>query len=83
MEPRTITIHGETILLQALLKLVGAIGNGGEVRFFLAENRVEVNGEPEARRGRQLRDGDVVALPDGSRVRVVGTPLPSGGEGQG
>lgn len=59
------------ILLQALLKHVGAIVNGGEVKSFLAEESVMVNGEREERRGRKLRHGDVVALPDGSRVRIV------------
>lgn len=71
MEPRPLAIRGDVILLQALLKFVGEIGNGGEVREYLADNLVRVNGEAEARRGRQLRDGDVVELPSGDRVRIV------------
>lgn len=75
MEPQPVSIVGNTILLQALLKLVGAISNGGEVKPFLAENLVRVNGEREERRGRKLHDGDVVALPDRTSFRVVaGTP---------
>lgn len=71
MEPRSVSIRGDMILLQSLLKLVGAISNGGEVKSFLAMGTVQVNGEPEERRGRKLRNGDVVTLPDGERVRIV------------
>jgi ribosome-associated protein len=37
---------------------------GGEVRVFLAEATVLVNGEPDARRGRQLHPGDTVRVND-------------------
>ena len=59
------------ILLQALLKLLGFVSMGGEVRSVLAQGRIEVNGEREERRGRKLRNGDVVKLPDGEVVRIV------------
>ena len=59
------------ILLQALLKLLGFVSMGGEVRAVLAQGGVEVNGEREERRGRKLRNGDVVKLPDGEVVRIV------------
>lgn len=71
MEPRPVQIRGDMILLQALLKLLGFVSMGGEVRAVLAEGGVEVNGEPENRRGRKLRNGDVVRLPDGALVRIV------------
>lgn len=66
----TVDIRGEVVLLQALLKMVRAIESGGEVREYLAEYDVEVNGERETRRGRQLRDGDEVRLPDGRTLRI-------------
>lgn len=53
-------IRGEMIRLGQLLKLAGVVDSGGELRDFLAEGDVKVNGEPEARRGRQLHPGDVV-----------------------
>jgi ribosome-associated protein len=59
------------ILLQALLKVLGFASTGGEVKIILAEGGIKVNGEPEDRRGRKLRDGDVVQLPNGDKVRVV------------
>jgi ribosome-associated protein len=57
-----VPIRGETIRLGQLLKLAGVVGGGGEVRRFLAEATVLVNGEPEARRGRQLHPGDTVRV---------------------
>jgi ribosome-associated protein len=44
---------------------------GGEARLLLDDGLVRVNGEPEARRGRKLRDGDVVAVEGGAELRVV------------
>ena len=63
-------IRGEVIRLGQLLKAAGLVETGGEAKLVLAEGLVTVNGEPEARRGRQLRAGDVVALADAS-VRVT------------
>ena len=74
MEPQPVEIRGDTILLQALLKYVGEISNGGDVRGLLAEDTVRVNGEVEHRRGRQLRGGDVVAVEGGGAYRVVAGP---------
>ncbi len=62
--PQDVPIRGETIRLGQLLKLAGIVGGGGEVRRFLAEATVLVNGEPEARRGRQLHPGDSVRVND-------------------
>ena len=62
--PQDVPIRGETIRLGQLLKLAGVVGGGGEVRRFLAEATVVVNGEPEARRGRQLHPGDTVRVDD-------------------
>ena len=62
--PRDIPIRGDMIRLGQLLKLAGVVEGGGEVRAFLAEATVLVNGEPEARRGRQLGPGDLVQVND-------------------
>ena len=50
------------IRLGQLLKLTGIAGSGTDAKELLAEGLVQVNGEPEARRGRQLHRGDVVAV---------------------
>jgi ribosome-associated protein len=68
--PQDIELRGESIRLGQLLKVAGAIGVGGEAKAYLAEHRVLVNGEPEARRGRQLRAGDEIRLGD-DEIRLV------------
>ena len=59
---REVPIREESIRLGQLLKLAGLADSGADAKALLADGGVSVNGEPEARRGRQLRDGDVVAL---------------------
>lgn len=61
---RDVPITGEMIRLGQLLKVAGVIDSGAEVKAFLADRPVLVNGEPEDRRGRQLHPGDVVAVGD-------------------
>ena len=67
---REIAIRGDTIRLGQLLKLAGVVGAGGELKALLAETAVLVNGEPDARRGRQLHPGDVISV-SGEEIRVV------------
>ena len=57
-------LFDEFITLQALLKEVGIIQSGGAIKSFLADNQVFFNSELENRRGKKLRIGDVVSLPD-------------------
>ena len=57
-------LFDEHITLQALLKEVGIIQSGGAIKSFLADNQVFFNGELENRRGKKLRIGDVISLPD-------------------
>lgn len=57
-----VAIRGDTIRLGQLLKLADVVGGGGECKAFLETTPVRINGEPEARRGRQLHPGDVVAV---------------------
>jgi ribosome-associated protein len=60
--PQEIPIQGETIRLGQLLKLAGVIGSGSDAKLLLATEEVLVNGQREARRGRQLRVGDTVRV---------------------
>jgi ribosome-associated protein len=68
---RDVQIRGDMIRLGQLLKLADVVDGGGEVKDYLAEIPVLVNGEPEDRRGRQLHPGDVVVA-GGEELRVVG-----------
>lgn len=64
-------IRDEFITLAQLLKTVGVIGTGGEAKYYLAETAVMVNGEPEQRRGRKLRPGDLVIAPGAAPIRLA------------
>lgn len=59
---REIEIREQTIRLGQLLKLAGIVDSGSEVKSLLGERPARVNGEPEARRGRQLYRGDAVQI---------------------
>ena len=59
-----IEIRDVFITLGQLLKKADIVSNGGEVKFFLAENKVLVNGEDENRRGKKLYHGDTIEIAD-------------------
>ena len=65
-----VAIRDDVIRLGQLLKLAGIADSGTDAKELLAEGAVRVNGEPETRRGRQLRAGDVVSAA-GEDLRVV------------
>lgn len=70
----TVPLDDDSIRLGQLLKLAGIADSGADARLLLADGVVRVNGEPEERRGRQVRRGDVVevSLPQGvERVEVA------------
>jgi ribosome-associated protein len=50
------------ITLGQALKAANLVGSGGEAKVLVQTGEVLVNGEVETRRGRQLREGDVVEL---------------------
>jgi ribosome-associated protein YbcJ (S4-like RNA binding protein)/GNAT superfamily N-acetyltransferase len=67
---REVVVHDSAIRLGQLLKLAELVDTGSEAKELLATGTVEVNGEPETRRGRQLQDGDEVRALERA-VRVV------------
>lgn len=69
---QTVTIHTEFIKLQQVLKLAGLIDQGSDVKYYLAEGLVRVNGETATERGKKIRPGDVVALEGVGEVKVEG-----------
>lgn len=77
---REVAIRGQMIRLGQLLKLAAVIDSGAEVKAFLATERVSVNGELEARRGRQLYLGDVVRV---GELELLVTSVPAGGPRKG
>ncbi|MFC0273057.1 S4 domain-containing protein YaaA [Metabacillus herbersteinensis] len=61
---KPILIESEFITLGQFLKLAEVIQSGGMAKWFLQEYAIFVNNEPENRRGKKLRDGDLVEIPD-------------------
>ena len=64
----------EFITLQALLKELGIIHSGGAIKSFLAEHLVYFNGELENRRGKKVRIGDSIDIPD-MKIQIILTQL--------
>ncbi|MEY8530430.1 S4 domain-containing protein YaaA [Lactobacillus taiwanensis] len=54
------TIKGEYITLAQFLKEESVISSGGQAKWYLKENPVQLNGELEDRRGKKLHSGDVL-----------------------
>jgi ribosome-associated protein len=46
------------------LKAADLVGSGGEAKVVIQGGVVRVNGEVETRRGRRLKEGDVVEVGD-------------------
>lgn len=69
-----VPIRDSMIRLGQLLKLAGIAEDGASARMLLGDDAVQVNGETETRRGRQLAPGDLLELdlPTGlHRLRVT------------
>ncbi|MCF6515392.1 S4 domain-containing protein YaaA [Lactobacillus sp. S2-2] len=54
------------ITLGQLLKEEDVISSGGQAKWYLKDNLVYLNDEPENRRGKKLYDGDTIRLADES-----------------
>lgn len=67
---REVPIRDDSIRLGQLVKLAGLVDSGGDARDLLTAGLVRVNGEPEDRRGRQVRRGDVVSVEGAEEIRV-------------
>ena len=59
---RTVVTRDEVIRLGQFLKLADVVVAGSDAKLLLADGGVQVNGEVETRRGRQLVKGDVVRV---------------------
>jgi ribosome-associated protein len=68
-----VTISDDSIRLGQFLKLAGLADGGSDAKALVEAGGVTVNGRVDTRRGRQLRDGDVVTHA-GRSARVVTRP---------
>ena len=69
----TLKIRDEYIKLGQALKLAGIAQTGADARQMIVNGDVLVNGETELRRGKKLRDQDVVSVND--RTFVISSDL--------
>lgn len=69
-------LFDDYITLQALLKTTGILHSGGAIKGFLEENTILFNGEDEKRRGKKIRIGDLVTLPDHNISITIVAPSP-------
>lgn len=76
MATEDLQIETESIRLGQFLKLANLVGDGMEAKLVIQAGEVQVNGETDTRRGRQLVDGDVVTFA-GSRVKLVALTDPA------
>lgn len=62
MQTIDVTIKGEEIKLGQFIKLANLVESGGAAKELISAGEVTVNGEVDTRRGKTLRDGDVVCI---------------------
>ncbi len=73
MKKETVTLKpkSEYIELISLLKLQGIAQTGGHAKLIVEDGIVLVNGEPELRKRKKLRAGDVVEV-EGTTIEIKG-----------
>ncbi len=67
----TVQVGDRPINLTQVLKLANCVQSGGEAKILIASGQVCVNGEIEARKRRQLKAGDIVAIEGGPTIVLV------------
>lgn len=60
----TLVIRDDMIRLGQALKLANVVEDGVDAREAIQAGDIQVNGETETRRGRQLHAGDVITIPE-------------------
>lgn len=64
MQEMTFELDREFVELCNLLKLTGLADSGGQGKLWVAEGRVQVDGQPETRKTAKIRAGQVVQIGD-------------------
>ena len=68
---KKIQIESDYITLGQFLKFANVIDNGGEAKFFIAENSILVNGEDCKMRGKKLRESDKIIINNSLFFEIV------------
>ena len=64
MIKHTFTLEAEFIRLDDLLKINGCVETGGQAKILIQGGGVQVDGETCTMRGKKLRGGEVVYIPE-------------------
>ena len=64
MSKQTFTLEDEYIRLDDLLKLTGCVQTGGQAKVLIQSGYVTLDGEVCTMRGKKLRGGEVIAIPE-------------------
>lgn len=59
---KTVKINTPYIKLEQFFKLAQLCQSGGEAKILILNAEAKVNGEKETRRGRKLKDGNIVSF---------------------
>ena len=57
-----VIIRDDFIKLGQAMKLAGMVGSGADAKMLIQDGQVEVNGEVEYQRGKNLHEGDVITF---------------------
>ncbi|MBQ6849327.1 MAG: RNA-binding S4 domain-containing protein [Clostridia bacterium] len=72
MSKQPFTLKAEFIRLDDLLKLTGCVQTGGMAKVLIQSGGVTLDGEVCTMRGKKLRGGEVIAIPElGEEITVV------------
>ncbi|EAG0757265.1 S4 domain-containing protein YaaA [Listeria monocytogenes] len=66
----TVKINSEFVTLGQLLQMIDVVSTGGMAKAYLSENTIYINGEQDNRRGKKLRNGDVILVPGFGKVKI-------------
>ncbi|MCD7035278.1 S4 domain-containing protein YaaA [Metabacillus sp. GX 13764] len=66
-----VKIDTEFITLGQFLKHADIIQSGGMAKWFLAEHEIYVNDEAENRRGKKLRENDVIEIKEIGKFTIA------------
>ncbi|MBQ4332761.1 MAG: RNA-binding S4 domain-containing protein [Clostridia bacterium] len=73
MSKQQFVLEGEFIRLDDLLKLTGCVQTGGQAKVLIQSGGVMLDGEVCTMRGKKLRGGEIISVPDlGEEITVAG-----------
>ncbi len=64
MSKQSFTLEEEYIRLDDLLKLTGCVQTGGQAKVLIQTGGVQLDGEVCTMRGKKLRGGEIITIPE-------------------